>query len=71
MHPNLATLTALNQMTVADLKLYQMYLWFEDIYLEKNPLRTRATDFPKLTRIIGNLAKGKAGDYARNRRDFG
>ncbi|KZV79232.1 hypothetical protein EXIGLDRAFT_707417 [Exidia glandulosa HHB12029] len=60
-----------DKMTVADLKLYQMYLWFEDIYLEKNPLRTHAAAFPKLTRIIDSLAKGKAGDYARNRRDFG
>ncbi|KZV91194.1 hypothetical protein EXIGLDRAFT_770160 [Exidia glandulosa HHB12029] len=59
------------KVTVADLKLYQMYLWFEEMYRERNPLRTRAHEFPKLNRIVEALAAGKAGDYARHRREFG
>ncbi|KZV88601.1 hypothetical protein EXIGLDRAFT_772573 [Exidia glandulosa HHB12029] len=60
-----------DKLTVADMKLYEMHLWFEDMYGGKNPLRTRAAEFPKLNRIIDTLSSGKAGDYAKHRRDFG
>ncbi|KZV84951.1 hypothetical protein EXIGLDRAFT_841818 [Exidia glandulosa HHB12029] len=62
-----------NKMTVADLKLYQLYLWYEDMYSSsgQNPFKVLAADFPKLGKIITTLDKGKAGEYARERRDFG
>ena len=60
-------------MTIADLKLYQLYVWYEAMYAptNQNPFKVHAVEYPKLDKIITALDKGKAGDYARNRRDFG
>ncbi|KZV81125.1 hypothetical protein EXIGLDRAFT_755777 [Exidia glandulosa HHB12029] len=62
-----------DKMTVADLKLYQLYLWYEDMYatVGQNPFKVLAADFPKLNKIVTALDKGKAGTYARSRREFG
>ncbi|KZV84950.1 hypothetical protein EXIGLDRAFT_753559 [Exidia glandulosa HHB12029] len=62
-----------DKLTVADLKLYQLYLWYEDMYssYNQNPFKVLAADFPKLNKIIATLEKGKAGEYARERRNFG
>ncbi|KZV79275.1 hypothetical protein EXIGLDRAFT_846690 [Exidia glandulosa HHB12029] len=62
-----------DKLTVTDLKLYQLYLWYEDMYssYDQNPFKVLAADFPKLNKIIATLDKGKAGEYARKRRNFG
>ncbi|KZV88604.1 hypothetical protein EXIGLDRAFT_751626 [Exidia glandulosa HHB12029] len=60
-----------DKLTVADLKLYSTYLWYRDMHGARNPFETHAAELPKLNRIIAILAKGKAGDYAQYRRDFG
>lgn len=57
------------QPTVADYKLYQMFLRLGDAYGEANPLRVG--QYPKLQKIIAALEAGPAGDYARSRRAFG
>ncbi|KZV88600.1 hypothetical protein EXIGLDRAFT_751623 [Exidia glandulosa HHB12029] len=59
-----------DKVTVADLKLYQMYIWCHDMYAVRSPFKTRALEIPNLIRIINTLAAGPAGDYIRNRRDF-
>ncbi|KZV81127.1 hypothetical protein EXIGLDRAFT_844892 [Exidia glandulosa HHB12029] len=60
-----------DKVTVADLKLHQMYCLFDDMYAARNPFKTHAAEFTNLNRIIATLAAGPAGEYARNRRDFG
>ena len=55
------------QLTAADLKLYTLYLKFDEMYAAdgKNPFQTRSEEFPKLAKIIEALKAGRAGDYAR------
>ncbi|KZV92921.1 hypothetical protein EXIGLDRAFT_768538, partial [Exidia glandulosa HHB12029] len=60
-----------DKVTYADLKLYQIASKLEEMYGPSSPLKTRAADFPKLTKIVESLAAGKAGDYTRNRRIVG
>ncbi|KZV88603.1 hypothetical protein EXIGLDRAFT_722573 [Exidia glandulosa HHB12029] len=60
-----------DKMTIADLKLYQLYVWYDTMYTDQNPFKVHVSEYPKLNKIIAALDKGKAGDYVRNRRDFG
>ncbi|EJD43996.1 hypothetical protein AURDEDRAFT_167047 [Auricularia subglabra TFB-10046 SS5] len=53
-------------LTVADLKLYSVYLKFADMFGSENPIKSR--QYPKLASLIDTLDAGRAGDYARNRR---
>lgn len=58
-------------MTVADLKVYTLCLFIDDMLGSKNPIRVLAAEFPKLNKIVKTLEGGKAGAYAKARRDFG
>ncbi|EJD43986.1 hypothetical protein AURDEDRAFT_114492 [Auricularia subglabra TFB-10046 SS5] len=55
-----------NKLTVADLKLYSIYLKFDAMYGSNNPIKSG--QYPKLANLIETLDAGRAGDYARNRR---
>lgn len=57
------------QMTLADLALYGNYLEYDEIYGDQNPIN--ATSFPSLYKLVKAMEAGKAGDYAKHRRDSG
>ncbi|KZV79233.1 hypothetical protein EXIGLDRAFT_782627 [Exidia glandulosa HHB12029] len=61
----------LHKMNVADLKVYTLCLFIDDMLGNKNPILVLAAEFPKLNKIIKTLEAGKAGEYAKARRNFG
>ncbi|EJD44001.1 hypothetical protein AURDEDRAFT_167052 [Auricularia subglabra TFB-10046 SS5] len=60
-----------SKVTIADLRLYVVYLKFDEIYGATNPFTAQKAQFPRLARLIETLDSGRAGDYARKRRSVG